>query len=738
MPEFRPSSHPVLATDESSKQSRPMLHLRIPAGWKAGRWNASLCIPALCLSAAVACNSAPEPSSQPITQTHETGPSTRVAHDFPGGELKDADSLQAVSGSGIVASAGYRSRQSAYLQTCANQAGPGGGGLYAQLCLLAKGVGPLNEAKIRDDLAFINSREDTADFRLTAVVRILALYGNSPLLSPALKSEMEQTVLNFKYWLDEPGTDNLCWWSENHQALFHSLEIVAGQLFPTQVFPNSGMTGAEHVAHALPLMMDWLDRRGTFGFSEWHSNVYFNEDMPALLNLADFATDPTIQLKAMLTLDVIGFDFASTYYKGHFATVHGRTYADKQVGGSNDSTGAAAYIMLGLGASDDSDNFTGVFLATSPQYYPPDLLESVAQDAVASLEHKQRDGIDVADGPDYGIGYTDPEDVMFYWGMGAYADYRVIDGTLDAVNYYDLWDDYFWSSVAFLEPYSNSPIYTPLARFIQDIASGSALESMSTYVYRTPDYQLSGAQDYNPGYWGSQQLIWQAAIDADAVIFTTAPGGMTGDYTAGDWTGGWLPRATFYQNVGVIQYDRREHPIGNQLLFVKMTHAYFPTWAFDEVVQSSGWTLGRKGKSYVALYSQNPTQWSTDAPDYELVAEGEKNVWIVELGTEAEYGSFSAFVTAITQASVRIASASDATRVTAGNKVQYDSPSQGKVEVGSSGPMTVGGLPVDIGPYERFDNRYAYQAFGSQHTTIAFDGRYLELDYANGVRTVHY
>lgn len=189
-----------------------------------------------------------------------------------------------------------------------------------------------------------------------------------------------------------------------------------------------------------------------------------------------------------------------------------------------------------------------------------------------------------------------------------------------------------------------------------------------------------------------------------------------------------MPRATFFQNVGVIQDVRRKHPVGDQVLFVELTHAYFPKWAFDEVIQQSSWTFGRKGNAYVALYSQNPTSWSTEAPDYELVAPGMNNVWLVELGSQAEQGSFSSFVSGISAASVTFS----------GGKVRYQSPSVGAVEVGESGPMTVKGLPVDIGPYERFDNPYSFQSFGSQHTTIAFEGRYLELDFPNLTRLVHY
>ena len=37
-------------------------------------------------------------------------------------------------------------------------------------------------------------------------------------------------------------------------------------------------------------------------------------------------------------------------------------------------------------------------------------------------------------------------------------------------------------------------------------------EQVNITTYRTPDYMLSCAQDYRPGYGGDQQHIWQATL----------------------------------------------------------------------------------------------------------------------------------------------------------------------------------------------------------------------------------
>ena len=199
---------------------------------------------------------------------------------------------------------------------------------------------------IAGDTDRMHERRDAADFGLAKVVRTLRLDRDAGVLPDELRESMEDAVLNFKYWIDEPGQDQMCYWSENHQILYHSGELTAGQLFPDEVFTNNGMTGAEHVEHAKPYVLRWLEFRMRYGFSEWHSNVYFDEDIPAVLNLVDFAEDPEIRLRARMVMDIIAIDLAANYFDGLFATVHGRTYPGKFVDGLNDSTREAAWLGL--------------------------------------------------------------------------------------------------------------------------------------------------------------------------------------------------------------------------------------------------------------------------------------------------------------------------------------------------------------------------------------------------------
>lgn len=60
----------------------------------------------------------------------------------------------------------------------------------------------------------------------------------------------------------------MCYHTENHQILYHTDELLVGQLFPARIFGNNGAAGAAHIAHARPRVLRWLDDRARFGFSE--------------------------------------------------------------------------------------------------------------------------------------------------------------------------------------------------------------------------------------------------------------------------------------------------------------------------------------------------------------------------------------------------------------------------------------------------------------------------------------
>jgi hypothetical protein len=180
--------------------------------------------------------------------------------------------------------------------------------------------------------------------------------------------------------------------------------------------------------------------------------------------------------------------------------------------------------------------------------------------------------------------------------------------------------------------------------------------------------------------------------------------------------------------------------------YLPFTHAYFPTERFDEVRQVGGWTLGRRGEGYVALWSWRPTTWRTHDPavtftngltqPFDLVAEGgADNVWISEVGDAATWGSFDAFAAAVTAAPVSVTPRPvGGDGLPGGFDVAYGSPSSGELAFGTTGPFTAGGTEVALHREARFDNPFGTTEFGSTTVEIADAGASLTVDTAAGTR----
>jgi len=248
-------------------------------------------------------------------------------------------------------------------------------------------------------------------------------------------------------------------------------------------------------------------------------------------------------------------------------------------------------------------------------------------------------------------------------------------------------------------------------------------------TYRTPDYMLCSAQDYRPGERGSTAHIWQATLGPNAVCFTTHPPKREGA-SPNYWTGsGTLPRAAQVKNVVLVIYKLSHAPalyVPNRLF---LTHAWLPRDQFDEVVERQGWVFARKGEGYLALRSQQPYHWQEKPGEdqgREIVAPGDENIWLCELGRKAVEGDFETFMDRIVRAELEFE----------GLNVSYRSPSQGLLEFGWSGPLRQNGQVVNLGEYPRYDNPYVQADFPMEALEVRLGKRWLRLDWGRGERVV--
>jgi len=546
-------------------------------------------------------------------------------------------------------------------------------------------------------------------------------YRASPLISAGLIGDIEACLLRFKYWWDEPGDDRMCYFTENHQIIYHSDELLVGQLYRQRAFSNTGGNGEMHMAHALPYIYRWLRWRALFGFSEWLSNCYIDEDLVALVNLYDFAEDPNIRRWAGQFIDMLLFEMALHSHRGGMGCTHGRTYAQMIKGGRGENTASASALALGVGLFNNPSSLSAVSLATSLYRCPP-VIAGVAADAPEALLVHERHSLNVEDTPRYGFRFDSLSDGLFYWSIQTYYHPDVVALSKRMSQLYrarrpvfegHVYDDY-------MARYEQEK--ARYGRVLDPDVDKTAMIEVNVETYRTPAYMLSCAQDYRPGKPGYQQHPWQATLGLDAVVFTNHPGALdeSGASRPNFWAGdSVLPRVAQYHNVlACVHHVPADHAF-------PYSHAYAPRAAFDEVIERGNWLLARRGDGFVALYSQHQTRPPTDGPHQgtEVRVDSPDNIWLCELGTRQQWGSFAGFVQAITASTVTCE----------GLQAHYRSPSQGWFEFGWQGPLRVNGQPISLRGYKRFDNPYCQCEFTDPRMTIRRGEQSYTIDLTDAV-----
>jgi len=641
----------------------------------------------------------------------------------------------------IPESTGYELRKEAFFDQTINSESRN---TYSEVMRLARDVAPV-EDKIQDDLDRMNDRLDTADFKLPGLLWMLYEYPDSELLSKQILSNAKEAILAFKYWPDELeteadpiDTDNMVYWTENHFILFSTGAYLAGQLYPNEVFTASGETGAQKMATFRPRIMRWLDLRYQSGFSEWLSNVYYDEDIPGLVALIEFAEDEELRQLAAIVLDVIFADMASNHFKGNFASSHGRTYEHK-MSGHRDNTGSTFKLLFDLNEFGPG-NMSSSALALSTTYGLPRVIYDMAHDFDREeYENRQRLGIKLEEAANWGLDTSVLEDGMTFLTLEAYTHPLTIGLFVEMLDAYKWWEHSdFAPFKQFQTELHDEATRTQLAIAHEKDITRNMRPEVNVYTYRTPDYMLSTAQDWRKGYGGDQQSIWQATLGMDAVAFTTHPGNETLEGpTPRYWVGyGTMPRAIQVKNVVISLYDVDTTTV----LYVQdqplYTHAFLPKARFDDVHKEGGWFFARKGDGYLALWSSDPdSDWlqnsdpdQSELGDYEIIADGEKTIWICELGRAADYADFDAFKAAILAASL----AADPEALT----VDYASPSQGRLVMAWDDPITQEGTPLVVEDFPRYENPYSSSEFPGDIISFRHANQSLRLDFAKRSREV--
>ena len=226
------------------------------------------------------------------------------------------------------------------------------------------------ETLLNRQIDFINKRSDCSDFYLSYFPHILKNYSDHPFVSGKLKEKMKECLLNFRYWHDEPGDDAMWFYSENHALMFHVCQLLAGELYPHEIFTNSGMTGLEMQKKAYELLERWFETFFSIGFTEWNSPPYLPIDALGFASLYAQTANQKMKEMAKQALDYIYYILSVYSLDGIFCTTAGRTYPKELFG--NNSNCPSFINWIGWGIGNTSHAGKGVTALCFSDYQAPE------------------------------------------------------------------------------------------------------------------------------------------------------------------------------------------------------------------------------------------------------------------------------------------------------------------------------------------------------------------------------
>ena len=599
---------------------------------------------------------------------------------------------------------------------------------------------------------------DTDDFELMECQ--WALYLGRDILPAEIITTIENKIAGARYRYDDPiapgQIDNKWFWSENHRGMFACDEYLGGLAIPDRDFAFTGLTGAQHAARTRQVVIDWLEERSKFGFFEWHSNTYLKYSYAPVFTLLEFAQDEEILALAAGVADTAMLDLATNTFKGVFGASHGRGYKGGKLSYRGESSFNTCKFLFDSTDRDYlyTNDIGPLYIIGQSTYRVPEAIRRAGASQETAVV-RERHGLQLDPHENFslnpqaafGYDYNDVKNLPFWWSTGALTAWQMLPQLLTAAKKWRLFDTELFQQLAVLKDFLdiNPGLAQITVRELAGFAAAGCLGEAHTYSWRSSEAMLASVIDHRFGDAGDQVHAWQATLGPDTTVFTIHPNKESP--SDGYWVGtASMPKTAQKERAAIHiyspSYASPSDPIlGPAFSYLQYTRAWFPQDRFDEVRQANGWTLGRKGDGYVALWSERPTEWrainTADSASegmtkpYDLVAPGSpSNVWICEVGGASDHGDFDSFVAAITAATVEV------TRVKGVIDVHYISPIEGALRLGTRSGFKVNDVVTPMRNHPRHSSPWGESCeFSSAYDIQAGDAR-VQINSLTGARVV--
>lgn len=213
----------------------------------------------------------------------------------------------------------------------------------------------------------IIKKEDCSDFYLIPLLHMYFKYSKHEFMTAEISKRIEELIFNFRFWYDEPGTDVMWYFSENHALLFYTLKYVVGVKFPNITFKNSGKNGTQMKDEVYEHIIKWLTEFSQDGLVEWNSTSYIPIDLIGLTMLNIYGDEKVKDLSKKcidLLFEVINEYSINGYMNG---ATQGRAYEKALRARYTDPIAAINYIYFNEGGINAFSK--GVIMLLEMEYY---------------------------------------------------------------------------------------------------------------------------------------------------------------------------------------------------------------------------------------------------------------------------------------------------------------------------------------------------------------------------------
>ncbi len=235
------------------------------------------------------------------------------------------------------------------------------------LLLLSQGVADDDMYKSIDNgLELIDKKGDCADFQFVPLLWLYTEYKD--LLNNKYQDKLKNSIINFRFWIDEPGNDAMWWFSENHAFLFHISQYLSGHIFGNETFTVSGRSGKEQYEIGKKRIIEWFEIFNKYGFAEWNSTTYLPVDLIGFATLYKVAPDEEIRLLAKNGMDAIFKIVDINLHKNIVGCTYGRVYEKELKGLKNGELSLITWIIFGKGFINKSNRASVLLTLTDYTY----------------------------------------------------------------------------------------------------------------------------------------------------------------------------------------------------------------------------------------------------------------------------------------------------------------------------------------------------------------------------------